>query len=104
MSHNKSFLLFIAALLLMGCSQATGPDAGAVPDGGAMPDGGTDPDGGTNPDGGSHLNLPGIPPPVAASWLTNTEELYAEVPAYDEGDPEWREAGDIEVYDARSPP
>jgi hypothetical protein len=45
-----------------------------------------------------------MPPPVAASWLSAAGELYAEVPDYDAGDPEWRETGDIEVYDARSPP
>ena len=50
-------------------------------------------------------NLPSMPPPVAASWLTTAEELYAEVSDYDEGDPEWRETGkDIEGYDIRGPP
>ena len=38
---------------------------------------------------------------MAASWLTTAEDLYAEVPDYDEVDPEWRETGDIEVYDMR---
>jgi hypothetical protein len=33
--------------------------------------------------------------------MTEVEELYAEVPDCDEGDPEWRETGDIEAYDAR---
>jgi len=52
-----------------------------------------------------HLKLPSMPPPVAASWLTTAGDLYAEVPDYDEGDPEWCETEpDIEVYDARDPP